>query len=141
MEDRSKLRAWDKHLRMMLPVGSIFFAEKTVMLDIVDDEGYVISDFDRDDKDVILMQCTGLRDRHGVLIYEDDILEWKSSNPEFSELESDVARVTWYCAGWYADTGTDYVDLGLEAYVGGYAIEWRVVGNIHDNTERSADNE
>ena len=76
-------------------------------------------------------QCTGLQDKNGELIWENDIIECKDGKHNFqTQIEWDA-----YCAGFiFQDTETSAV--GLDAITeNGLYLESKVVGNIFDNPE------
>ena len=78
-----------------------------------------------------LCQCTGLKDKNGKLIWENDIIECKDGKHNFqTQIEWDA-----YCAGFiFQDTETSAVGLDAITKNGLYS-ESKVVGNIFDNPE------
>lgn len=78
-----------------------------------------------------LCQCTGLKDKNGKLIWENDIIECKDGKHNFqTQIEWDA-----YCAGFiFQDTATSAVGLDAITENGLYS-ESKVVGNIFDNPE------
>lgn len=76
-------------------------------------------------------QCTGLKDKNGKLIWENDIIECKDGKHNFqTQIEWDA-----YCAGFiFQDTETSAVGLDAITENGLYS-ESKVVGNIFDNPE------
>lgn len=78
-----------------------------------------------------LCQCTGLKDKNGKLIWENDIIECKDGKHNFqTQIEWDA-----YCAGFiFQDTETSAVGIDAITENGLYS-ESKVVGNIFDNPE------
>ena len=78
-----------------------------------------------------ICQCTGLRDKNGKLIWENDIIECKDGKHNFqTQIEWDA-----YCAGFiFQDTETSAVGLDTITANGLYS-ESKVIGNIFDNPE------
>ena len=78
-----------------------------------------------------ICQCTGLKDKNGKLIWEDDIIECKNGKYHFqTQIEWDA-----YCAGFiFQDTETSAVGLDAISTNGLYS-EIEVIGNIFDNKE------
>ena len=119
--DRFKFGAWDKDINM---ISSIF----TI--------GHVLSFYKKPYKDndapkwlksysekMILMQCTGLKDKNGVLVFEGDIYEgyWKASRPDTGKYREVVK--------WDYDAA---FNIGSNCHI---MDEIEVIGNIYENPE------
>ena len=76
-----------------------------------------------------ICQCTGLKDKNGKLIWENDIIECKDGKHNFqTQIEWDA-----YCAGFiFQDTETSAAGLDALTANGLYS-ESKVIGNIFDN--------
>jgi uncharacterized phage protein (TIGR01671 family) len=116
-----KFRAWDKRNNQMLDVIAITW------LDIVNPNNTNLvlcqdkdkNFFEHKMEDTELMQYTGLEDQNGKEIYEDDIVNIKSTVEEVTQIDECVKVVY------------DYEFL-TEL---GYAEEVEIIGNIYENPE------
>lgn len=139
MEDRLKFRAWDKlNKKMYLPeeeddilhyTGDYYSADIIYQnLDLKD-----VDPLNIDGEQLILMQCTGLKDKNGKLIYEGDILKGVSDN--LKEYPLPLFNVFWEEAysGYAIELITgDHVD---ELFEKEFVLQTEVVGNIYENSD------
>ena len=82
------------------------------------------------DRDTIC-QCTGLKDKNGKLIWENDIVDRKERYPEIVKYKDGDWTID-YSYACNMETGCGYCNLGF------YALERKcveVIGNIFDNPE------
>lgn len=109
--DRFKFRAWDieeQKYREVIALGQ----DRSFLLNI----GHVRNDTQ------IFEQCTGLKDKNGKLIYENDLIK----------IDGDVAVIKWsdYYARFMLESQEDNFDFETT-----YAEECEIVGNIHENAD------
>lgn len=141
MQDRFKFRLYDKAIGEMVYdvcVGFIKDYGKTDDWVCADTScGQITYRGDRL-KDILLMQCTGLKDINGKFIYEGDIIKYLYYNPE---------RYTKWIVVFNPDTlefGTrDYGYIGYQRLTS-YSIfnnKVEVIGNIYENPELLKDGE
>ena len=116
MNNRFKFRAWDKINEEWLNIPHL-------SLDV--EIGLLNGFFDYEEaakRRYVLEQCTGLKDKNGKLIYENDLIK----------IDDDVAVINWsdYYARFILESSEDIFDFERS-----YAEECEVVGNIHENAD------
>lgn len=120
MNDRFKFRVWDKCKNEILSTQTFRIYQEPEFI-YRSDDGYMYFSYDKDRYDI--MQCTGLKDRNGKLIYEGDVLQenWHKYILEWANgayVIKDIKR------------GTSYM------FTSGMCIhKSEVIGNIYENKE------
>lgn len=90
-----------------------------------------------------ILQCTGLKDKNGKLIYEGDIVKYAEfdwTDFSFKDWETEIAQVVWgntydnyYPAFDLKDTDFDGTNSFAYLFNEGWTIE--VIGNIYESPE------
>lgn len=115
-----KFRAWDKKAKKWLsfdegePIESDYTRLNTL--------GYWVHFWNYDEKEVALMQFTGLKDKNGKEIYEGDVLKSKYATGH---------NVYWQGCGWKMSTQQGGYWQPLQTLTDNY----EVIGNIFENPE------
>ena len=105
MQDRLKFRCWDDYNREMLDLQE------------QDTNPYNISDFAQHN----IMQCTGLKDKNGKLIYEGDVVKDDHD--------------AWHYVRWVYDSWQLFPCTQNNYTIGIVDDEIEVIGNIYENPE------
>ena len=117
-EDRFKISVWDEHLKLMCHEVHIYpdkscaaaFEEEALTMEL---QGHP----DR----FKLMQCTGLKDKNGKLIYEGDIVSGTSA---IGRPQQDIVK--WQESGF---SPWAWFEAGM------YLSDLEIIGNIYENPE------
>ena len=113
MNDRFRFRAWDK--------------VKYKMLDFNCFSGLYGHSFD----DIVVMQCTDIKDNNDKLIYEGDVV--RITFPPTANTSPTVGRIAWEDAGFVCKLPLrDYTIYNLD-YLKCNTVE--IIGNIYENSE------
>ena len=121
MQDRLKFRVYHKPTNKIYNVYG--FNDDFVFIDTLD----TCEPFFRED--CILLQCTGLKDKNGKLIYEGDIVYYEKCT-NFGLGGYRYARVFWWDKVQGFAIETNYGD-----YYGLQDFDIEIVGNIHENSD------
>lgn len=138
MNDRFKFRVWDKGNEHYVDCADMLYIEPSGEIT------YACYDGDREDmyyyeqNDVVIEQCTGLRDKNGKLIYEGDIVTKKFTDRPFSNKTKSKMKncsVYWHKKGEflfkYKDDKYKYYSVPYDSFIG----DCEIIGNIHENPE------
>lgn len=134
MQDRFKFRVWHKKRQKMYDVLHLHTATWENGGEWVTAKGFnIITQQDIhiqiESKDGILMQCTGLKDKQGKLIYEGDII-YKKGSKNYKN-EKMYSRVCW--DSMYAQFNISDENGMHQMPSNSNNIE--IVGNIYNNPE------
>ena len=112
-----KLRAWDKKRKMMINWQKLFYEETS--------PGEYLHRA-LTDKDYIIMQYTGLKDKNGKEIYEGDIVEVIHRGKRGAKIEVK------YLEGFYSPLVTTSDDRISSFYPQTELNGFEVIGNIYE---------
>lgn len=124
--DRLKFRAYIKYSKSLHDIDSFYIdkLKKKVTIHFADCHTKSFKF-----EDIILMQCTGLKDVHGKLIYEGDLIKSPLNNNVIEIIRWNSSR-TGFCAYSYQSShGHDIFQFYLKE------LKSEIVGNIHQNKD------
>ena len=131
MNDRLKFRVWDIEEKTYKSSDYPFF--------LCDDGDVLDTHFDIRDNEVIVEQCTGLKDKNGKLIYEGDIvITYYKGEPT-----GQTYIYRWEAPAFYVEPFEKGKPSGRHYYY--FAVEnerCEIIGNVHENPDmlKNADN-
>ena len=144
MNDRFKFRVWDKEQGKYLPLYSHtdildmwIFLDNTGVYLVERDNNRDLAFFNDITKDVVIQQCTGLKDKNGTLIYEGDLIRYTEYELDEAEPDWEYTEIVWGGSHYYPafDLKVHNFDCNGLSYIfnEGWTIE--VIGNIYENKD------
>lgn len=147
MQDRFKFRVFDKQINKMIEPTRHFnycIVNGTIVgIESYSSEGAfyekrITKEFD----DAIIMQCTGLKDKNGKLIFEGDIVRSDEYPYMSKEQDNYYAEICWDEKSaqffYYTFKNPQFNDVsGISTGNTGNLDEynWEVIGNVYQNPE------
>lgn len=121
--DRFKFRVWVEGV-----LGYMQYSDVAVV-----DDGVLVSGelFSLPNDSVTLMQCTGLKDSEGKLVFEGDVLVWTNEG----EIHNTIGGLNRKLVVVWDDDVASFCLRGHNDFDADLIKEMRVLGNIYSNPE------
>ena len=119
MNDRFKFRVWDNERKRYTSVKPIVLCNDWFIREIAMQ--------DNDDGQYVIEQCTGLRDKNGLLIYEGDKIRFEDANAEGVIVFCKGA----FCYKWkFATVLLHHIAEDVTGRIDNHDLV--IIGNIHE---------
>ena len=128
-----KFRAWDKEEECFLDIYTMNFdgCGNIECVYVFDGDNYIDPPYFRDDKILVLMQYTGLKDKNGKDIYEGDIVEvvdYQYIN-EYPEIAKFIGVIEYNNGSFCVRMDETYSNYRL------MDLEMKVIADIYESPE------
>lgn len=134
-----KFRAFDKKYKKIMKVNEINFEKSSVWIESDSGDHENRHTLTRGFDEVVLMQSTGVYDKHGVEIFEGDIIQQVHAyDYSILEIETDflepfeVKKGNYVQGKWVAEE-VDGENYSVVMYVFGKDV--KIIGNVHQHPE------
>lgn len=125
MNDRFKFRVWCKDLEKY--VDTVNLLQTGVLCFVGSSFGFI-------DDNYIIEQCTGLKDKNGNLIYENDRVGFYVYGQD-EEWHAQQGTVIWYNSCWGIETSSRFIQFENELTIKN-PKDIEIIGNIHEQEEQ-----
>lgn len=131
MSDRLKFRVWDKYFER-------YWTGEEVKCNIQ----WLLYPDNENIENVVIEQCTGLKDKNGKLIFEGDLIKVPDDWEKYGMMAGEVREVYYKDGGFRLKPAQKMINIGCR----GHWIEendtYEVIGNIHEKNPEflNADN-
>jgi len=127
MQDRLKIRVWDKRKNKYIEDFVFNFINKSpyITVEYFDNEYAYTHTFEEDE--IIIEQCTGLKDKNDKLIYDGDLIKEPANK---YPLEIYYDKGAWQTREYRKKGNNEQL---LYVLINCYGVE--VIGNIHENPD------
>ena len=134
-----KFRVFDKKYKKIMKVNEINFEKSSVWIESDSGDHENRHTLTRGFDEVILMQSTGVYDKHGVEIFEGDIIQQVHAyDYSILEIETDYLEPFEVKKGKYVQGKWIAKEVELKSHSAitcAFGSDVKVIGNVHQNSE------